>query len=231
MEAIMRRLDSATTEMEGRVKYVEEEQKALADTKREQERIKDECEKQFAEVVTQLKDAIVALKKLSKGDITELKSIKKPTKCVYTLIQCVCIVMNVEKKQAKKPGPDGKYHTDWWVTASSSIFANMQLADTLGNFNPDTLTQDIVNTLLKARSENKEFNEANMTKACTAAKGLYQWLSSIENYYYIYELAKPKRDALVLAEQQIVMHEKEIESRKEHLKELQLKLSELKTEY
>ena len=47
---------------------------------------------------------------------------------------------------------------------------------------------------------NKDFNEGNITNACKAAKGLYQWLKAIENYFFIYEKSKPKRDALFLAD-------------------------------
>jgi dynein heavy chain, axonemal len=64
-----------------------------------------------------LQDAINGLKKLSKGDITELKSIYKPTPCIYTLMQCVCIILNIEPRLAKKAGKDGKFEIDWWLTS------------------------------------------------------------------------------------------------------------------
>jgi len=38
--------------------------------------------------------------------------------------------MDVEKKQSRKPGPDGKYSIDWWTTAlSSSVFGSSNLAE------------------------------------------------------------------------------------------------------
>jgi len=75
-----------TAQMKGRIAYVEEEQKAMNAVIADQEMIRKECEKQFEDVVPKLKEAINGLKKLSKAELTELKSIKKPTKCVYTLM-------------------------------------------------------------------------------------------------------------------------------------------------
>jgi dsDNA-specific endonuclease/ATPase MutS2 len=65
--------------MEGRIKYVEEEQKAMNTVIGNQEQIKRECEKQFEDVIPLLKEAVNGLKRLSKAEVTELKSIKKPT--------------------------------------------------------------------------------------------------------------------------------------------------------
>ena len=57
--------------------------------------------------------------------------------------------------------------------------------------------------LSAAQVDNKDFNLLNITKACVAAKGLFSWLKAVEDYYYIYAMSKPKRDALFLAEKQI----------------------------
>jgi len=77
-----------------------------------------------------------------------------------------------------------------------------------------------MNRLLHCQQEQPEFNLENVAKACLAARGLYQWLKAIEEYFFIYELSKPKRDALFLAEKQVDIHKAEIEVRKLHLKEL-----------
>ena len=90
--------------MELRVQYVEEEEKSLLQTKTDAEKIRDMCERQFGEAVPLLKKAIKSLKKLSKGEITELKTIKKPTPAVYTLMKCVCILMDVAPERVKIPG-------------------------------------------------------------------------------------------------------------------------------
>jgi dynein heavy chain len=232
IEDILLQLDNTTIEMEDRIKAVQEEQTAMNAVMMEQEKIKTECQKQFEDVIPKLTEAINSLQKLSKADITELKSIKKPTPAVYTLMQCVCIIMDVEKKQSKKPGPDGKYFIDWWLTAiSSSVFGQNNLAEQLSNFDPESLTPAIIKDLLKCQQKNPDLNLENITKACVAARGLFQWLKAIEDYYYIYEACKPKRDAIILAEKQIEIHKAEIEERQKNLKLLQDSLTELRNAY
>ena len=100
--------------MEQRVKYVEDEEQLLELTRSNAEKIRDQCEREFEEAIPQLKKAINGLKKLTKGEITELKTIKKPSPAVYTLMKCVCIIMNVPPKKVKVPGELIKYEEDWW---------------------------------------------------------------------------------------------------------------------
>jgi dynein heavy chain, axonemal len=53
----------------------------------------------------------------------------------------------------------------------------------------------------------------------------------MQDYYFVYTECKPKRDALFLAEKQILVHEGEIEERKGQLGKLQVKLEELRDTY
>ena len=61
--------------------------------------------------------------------------------------------------------------------------------------------------------------------------GIYHWLMAIKNYYYVYAECKPKRDALFLAEKQILVHEEEVQHREGQRAKLQAKLSELRDAY
>ena len=118
-----------------------------------------------------LKKAINGLKKLSKSEITELKTIRKPSPAVYTLMQCVCIIMDVPPKKVKRVGELIKYDDDWWQPATSNkVLNNFQLVDILSNHNPENLNEDIMLKLDKASSA-PEFNADNIKKASKAAQG------------------------------------------------------------
>ena len=85
------------------------------------------------------------MKKLSKAEITELKTIKRPSQALYTLMQCVCIIMNIPPKKVKVPGELVKYEEDWWQPATSNkVLNNFQLVDILSNHNPEDLTVEIM---------------------------------------------------------------------------------------
>lgn len=231
IEDILRELDDSTQEMEARIKFVEEEEMALKATQEDAQNVRDQCGKALQEAMPRLKEAIHSLRKLTKSELTELKSIKRPSAPVYILMQCVCILLGVPPKRVKHKTALNKHEDDWWGAAiGKEVLGNHRLVDILSNFNPERLDQDIMKQL-DVLSSNKEFTLLNITKACEAAKGIFHWLKSIENYYYIYEECKPKRDALMLAEKQILVHQDEIKHRMGALKTLQDKLSELRDEY
>ena len=84
---------------------------------------------------------------------------------------------------------------------------------------------------LDKATKDSDFNLENIKKACKAAQGIYHWLLAMQNYYFVYTEVKPKRDALILADRQITVHENEIQERKGQLGKLQDKLIELKVAY
>lgn len=67
---------------------------------------------------------------------------------------------------------------------------------------------------LDKASKNEVLNLPEIRNACTAAEGIFHWLMAMQNYYFVYTECKPKRDALFLAEKQILVHESEVEERK-----------------
>lgn len=85
-----------------------------------------------------LRKAIQGLKKLSKNDVVELKTIKKPSKAVYTLMQCVCIILNVPPNKVKVEGDTARFEDDYWGPATSSkVLNNFSLIDILSNHDPE----------------------------------------------------------------------------------------------
>jgi hypothetical protein len=139
--------------------------------------------------------------------------------------------MDVPPRKIKKPDSQSEYEEDYWMAATSSkVLNNFQLVEILSNYNPEKLNKDIMLKLDKACS-NDILNLPQIKKACTAAQGIFHWLNAMQSYYFVYTECKPKRDALFLAEKQILVHESEIEERKGQLGKLQAKLEELRDAY
>lgn len=49
-----------------------------------------------------------------------------------------------------------------------------------------------------------------VTVILTNTLGLYLWIKAVKNYYQVYTDTTPKRDALLLAEKQLVEKERDI---------------------
>ena len=124
-----------------------------------------------------------------------------------------------------------KYEEDWWQPATSNkVLNNFQLVDILSNYNPENLTKEIMLKLDKA-TQSGELTLESIRKACKAAQGIYHWMIAMQNYYFVYIECKPKRDALLLAEKQILVHEDSIKDRKGQLGKLQERLMDLRDAY
>jgi len=140
--------------------------------------------------------------------------------------------MGVPPKKFKRDGDNSaKFEEDYWTPATSGkVLNNFQLVDILSNHDPELLTQEAMQKLKKAQSE-EEFNFEMIQKASKAAQGIYKWMIALQNYYYVYTECKPRRDALLLAEKQIEVQEEQIKERRQHLATLQAKLTELRDAY
>ena len=101
---------------------------------------------------------------------------------------------------ARKYQDGGKMHYDFWsVAIGSKVLGNAKLIDQLGTYSPENLHTELMLRVKETIDANADFTEANINKACKAAKGIFKWLMALVGYYYIYEECKPKRDALMLS--------------------------------
>lgn len=154
-------LDRRTDELKERVKFCEETERQLEFDKQNAQSVADECQRQFDEAIPMLKKAVTKMKKLSKSDMTELKSIKRPPPAVLALMKCVCILMAAEVKKTR--GPDGVDYDDWWAaTISPKVLGNMRILDTLAGFDPERLSPELMLKLKHAQEDAEEFSLANI---------------------------------------------------------------------
>ena len=104
--------------------------------------------------------------------MSEIKSVKKPSKAILTLMTAVCIILGVEPKMVKREGAYAEYDEDWWTPATSSkVLGNGQLQDILASFDPGKqLTIGIMERLQEYTSD-EEFNVTNIARASKAAQG------------------------------------------------------------
>ena len=97
-----------------------------------------ECNKQAAEAteiatscqadldlaMPALQGAIAALKSLSKGDIVEIKAMKKPPDAVKMVMEAVCIMQGVKPDKIKDPGGGTGKIDDYWGPARKVVLAD-----------------------------------------------------------------------------------------------------------
>jgi hypothetical protein len=156
--------------------------------------------------------------------LTEIKSIKRPSKAVLTLMKAVCILLDEKPKLTKREGSYTEKNEDWWSAATSNkVLGNSNLLSQLINMDPDSLDKD---AMLKVREtiHVEGFTVKDIKRASKAAFGLYQWILAVEHYFFVNEETKPKLKALEKADRQISVHAVHIAQKKKDLEKLESKL-------
>jgi len=76
--------------------------------------VQDECEGELAVAMPLLEKALQALNTLTKGDITEVKSMKNPPSVVKLVMESVCHMLGVKPKKVQDPTNPSKKVDDYW---------------------------------------------------------------------------------------------------------------------
>jgi dynein heavy chain len=142
-----------------------------------------------------------SIESLSKFDLAELKSLKKPPKVVKLLLEIVCLLLDVPPapKKCKKTGkPKLSY---WQAALGREVLGNPRLPTLLIEFDRNKLTAETMMTVEEVlRHPEYTFTKANT--ASKAATGIFKWVKATRDYFYIFKEIEPRRDAFMLSDKQ-----------------------------
>ena len=182
------------TYLENRRSYLKQEEKELLLESQEAEELEKECRESLDKAIPDMEEAIEALKKLSKLDLSELKTMRKPPKAIRLLMSAVCIVINEDPTRVKTK--DGQnYVDDYWPTATGKrVLGNPKLLDILTSFGQmeDQLDPE---SMAKAEEvlQNPDFDYKNIARASMAGKGI----SLFHNLYRFIHLVNGIKEILL----------------------------------
>ena len=139
-EALMEQL-AVDQEKADKVRKVVMEDEAVAKTKADEtQAIADDAERDLAEALPALEDAIRALDSLDKADIAEIRVFTKPPELVQTVMEAVCILLG---------------HKPDWPSAKSAL-GDSNFIRRLQEYDKDHISESIVRKL-KVYIENPKF--------------------------------------------------------------------------
>ncbi|KAI4500001.1 hypothetical protein M0802_004871 [Mischocyttarus mexicanus] len=202
------------------------QEEAAAKLKNENQLIRDDAEADLSEAKPMLDDAEASLKALNKGDITEVKAMKRPPVGVLLVIEAMCIVNNV--KPNRLPGKlPGEKILDYWTPGSQMLADAGHFLNIMVNFNRENITEDMINKL-KPYIENPDFQPTKILQVSKACHSLCLWIHAMYNYYFVSLKVKPKMEALAKAEEVLIETEKALLDAMDKLKEVENRVQSLK---
>lgn len=190
--------------------------------------LKDECEKDLAQAIPVLEEAIQALNTLKPADITLVKSMKNPPETVKLVLAAVCVIKGVAPDRINDPGT-GKKIIDYWGP-SKRVLGDMGFLQSLKDFDKDNILADIMRKVRKDFIPHKDFKPQIVAKASSAAEGLCKWIIAMDLYDSVAKVVAPKKARLEAAEKEYADTMKILNEKRQLAEELARKVASLNEE-
>ncbi|KAJ8667915.1 hypothetical protein QAD02_009578 [Eretmocerus hayati] len=202
-----------------------DQEREASKMKKKNQGIRDEAEADLSTARPMLQAAEASLKALNKGDITEVKAMKRPPVGVVLVMEAICIIKKVKPKKIAGERPGEKLN-DYWTPATQLLADAGQFLSSLENYNKDELTEDMIKKLSEY-IENPNFQPKKVMKISRACHSLCLWVHAMYNYYFVMQRVAPKMAALEQAERELVMTEAVLAAANAKLEQVQQGLDKL----
>ena len=164
---------------------------------------------------------------LTKKQLAELRSMKKPPKVVKLVLQTVCMLLGVPpaEKRSKKTGrPKLSY---WKAAQGPEVLGNPRLPGILRSFDRNKVTPEVMMEVEEVLT-NGNYSEEKAHTASGAATGIFRWVKATRDYFYIFKEIEPRRDAFMLSQKQYDEKKKNLEEKTDKISHLDTALQGLK---
>jgi len=226
--AMIQRIEVVSGEVEAKAVVVAAEEAVCSAQAAEAKAMKDDCEAQLAEAVPVLQSAVAAVAALSKADIVEVKTLKKPPDGVRITMEAVAIMFGLPPKKVTPPEGGPKIN-DYWEVAQKELLGDPRLVERLKNFAADDIPAATI-TKITPYVERPDFAVETIRSASVAAGGLAKWVHAIVSYDRVVKIVAPKRAALAAASATLAEAQGALASKQAELAELRAKLGALQAE-
>ncbi|KAK3261161.1 hypothetical protein CYMTET_29916, partial [Cymbomonas tetramitiformis] len=224
-EEMLKVIDRETVEANAKKEVVLSEEAIANEKAAASKAIKDDCEQELSVAMPMLDAALSALNTLTKGDITEVKSMKSPPAGVKLVMEAICIMRNIKPKRINDPAGGIKKVDDYWGP-SQALLAEPNFLEQLQTFDKDNIPPKTVEAI-RPYVNNEMFDPAVVKKASNAAYGLCCWVRAMEAYDRVAKVVAPKKAKLAEAEKEFAELMKGLNQKKAELKEVEDKVAGL----
>lgn len=190
--------------------------------------LKIECEKDLAQAIPVLEEAIGALNTLKPTDIIIVKSMKNPPEVVKLVMAAVCVIKGIPPDRVNDPAT-GKKVYDFWGP-SKKLLGDMQFLQNLKDFDKDNINPEYMKKIRKDYIPHPSFKPEIVMKASSAAEGLSKWIIAMDMYDEVAKIVAPKKARLEAAEREYSETIKILMEKKEMAAQLAEKVAKLMTE-
>jgi len=185
-----------------------------AETTRQVQLIKDECQADLDEAMPAYEAAVRSLDTLDKNSITILKSFQNPPQPVKKTMEAVCILMGQK--------PD-------WDTAKR-LLGRTDFLNMCKTYDKDHIPKKTIKALA-IYIEDPQFTSEALASVSEAAVSLCMWVRAMDVYSRVMKAVTPKREALEAAETSLRQAQETLAGKKLSLQVVEARVQALQQKY
>jgi len=159
---------------------VEVEEKMVSKQAAECREIAADAQADLDSALPAYRDALKALEKLKKQEISEIKSMSNPPAGVQKTMEAVCILLGAKED---------------WETAKK-VLANVNFLKTLRDYDKDNIEQKVINKITNKYLKDPTLTNDKMQSVSKAAASLMDWVRAIILYSEVSKKVAPKQKHL-----------------------------------
>jgi dynein heavy chain len=184
---------------------VEIEESAANIKAAEAKEIADDAQRDLAEAIPALEEAVKCLNDLKKSDIDEVKSLKTPPGGVVLVLQVCCLMFNVKPIKKNDPNKPGSKFDDYFDAGKSALLSDSKLfIEKLINFDKDNIPDKTIKNIAPFMDD-PNFTPAAIERASKACTAICMWARAMYKYHFVALGVAPKRAKLAGAQEELAI--------------------------
>ena len=196
---IQEKIDKESVVLEGYDKALKEEAKLVEAERGKLAVIREDCEKEFREILQRITECVTAIKAIDPTELQGTVSIKKPPAPLKRCVAAVALLLGcspamVPDTNSKKK--DAEDVPDYWIPGKK-LLQDPQLVTKIAEFARDEISEETVTALHNIAAD---FDPAVVAKASLAGEALCKWVKAIATFIAIDRANLEKKTALKDAE-------------------------------
>ena len=210
---------------------VEVEEAKANEKAAEAKAIADDAQRDLAEAIPALEEAVKCLNDLKKSDIDEVKSLKTPPGGVVLTIKVCCLMFEVKPIKKNDPNTPGKKIDDFWEAGQKGLLTDAKVfINSLFTFDKDNIPDRIIKAIAPFMDD-PAFTPAMIEKASKACTAICMWARAMYKYHFVALGVAPKRARLKGAEEELAVVMEQLAKAKAILQEVNDRLAGLETAF
>uniref|UniRef100_A0A7N8WQ61 Dynein, axonemal, heavy chain 6 n=1 Tax=Mastacembelus armatus TaxID=205130 RepID=A0A7N8WQ61_9TELE len=203
------------------VRKIVKEDEALAKVKAEEtQAIADDAQRDLDEALPALEHANQALNSLDKADISEIKVFTNPPELVMTVMEAVCILLNLISLSHYRP--------DW--PSAKQLLGDANFLRRLTDYDKDNIKPQILLKLQKYMS-NPDFVPEKVEKVSRACRSMCMWVRAMNLYSRVLKEVGPKRQKLAKAQEELDVTMATLREKQQKLLEVENQIKVLQKQF